>query len=214
MSRQRVTIVDYGVGNLLSVRRSVENRGAEVLVTSDPLEIELAERLILPGVGAFPRAMMLLQELRLVESLKKFIESQRPMLAICLGMQLLMDKSYEFVETEGLSIISGEVRELSKYSTAGMKIKVPHIGWNQLLPYENSDWSNSILRGISSGSSVYFVHSFAVKVKEEQAVLSYANVGGHQIPAAISHGYTTGCQFHPEKSGAVGLKIIENFLKL
>lgn len=213
MHSKPVTIVDYGVGNLLSVKRSLENQGAQVAVTSDPKNIRCAQKLVLPGVGAFPRAVRALQELELVEAIKEFASKQRPLLAICLGMQLLMEIGEEFVETEGLGLVPGRVVELPRKTQDGEILRIPHIGWNQLFPGRDpSGWENSILRDLEVGDAVYFVHSFMVKPERIEEVIASVRYGDYEIPAVISSNQITGCQFHPEKSGPVGLRIIGNFV--
>ena len=212
LNNHKVTLVDYGVGNLLSVQRSLEMHDVEVFVTSDPDEIVNSSKLVLPGVGAFPRAMSTLYSLGLVEPIQEFVQRERPLLAICLGMQLLMDSGSEFVETKGLGIISGRVKMLPKKAIDENSLKLPNVGWSELFPYAGSDWSNTLLNTIQPGNSAYFVHSYIAEPLSEFNLVSYAFFGGHKFPAVVTDGYTTGCQFHPEKSGKIGLKIIENFV--
>ena len=215
MKSQQVTIIDYGVGNLLSVKRGLEKCGANVEITSNPREILNANRIVFPGVGAFPNAMMALEELKLVEIILELAELKKPILAICLGMQLLMDQSDEFKKTNGLGIIPGKVSKIPKTDLDGHKIKIPHIGWNQLHRSDNSEtWNGTILKGTEKEDSVYFVHSYMVEPKDEKVRLADAIYGGNRISAVIKQDQTIGCQFHPEKSGKVGLNILQNFISL
>jgi glutamine amidotransferase len=214
MSTSVVTIIDYGVGNLLSVQRGFENCGARVVVTSDPKVIRDAERVVLPGVGAFPNAMEALKRLNLIVTLQELNESKTPLLAICLGMQLLMDESEEFGVTSGLGLIEGRVVAVPSISTSGEMQKIPHIGWNALRPrVESHIWGDTLLRGNSFGDAAYFVHSFMAQPSDIRNQVAYAVYGGHEISAVISKNKITGCQFHPEKSGEVGLEILRNFCR-
>jgi glutamine amidotransferase len=212
MIQPEVTIIDYGVGNLLSVQRALEYCGAKVTSSSDPRIILSSKKLILPGVGAFPNAMESLKKLNLISILKEIKVLQTPLLAICLGMQLLMDKSDEFGETPGLGLISGRVIAIPDLDLESNPLKIPHIGWGALHPsFEESSWANSILNSSVSGDSVYFTHSFMAQPTNSKNQIAHVAYGGHQIPAVISTNQITGCQFHPEKSGVAGLKILKRF---
>ncbi len=213
MNKNSVTVVDYGSGNILSIKRSLEHFGAKVEITESAKRILQSERLILPGVGAFPSAMRAIKSIGIYDSLKEYATLGRPMLAICLGMQLLMESSSEFVETEGLGIIEGTVDKIPDCFELE-QVKVPHIGWNVIEKNDKSDcWNNSPLRGVPNGAEMYFVHSYVVHPKKLQNKLAISFTNGFEICAAISKEFITGVQFHPEKSGSLGLKIIENFLK-
>jgi len=215
MKSQPISVIDYGVGNLLSVQRGFDNCGAEVNFVSTPAEILAAEKLVLPGVGAFPNAMTSLSNLGLVSAIQDFSLTGRPMLAICLGMQLLLDKSEEFGKTEGLGIIEGLVTAVPNTDAMGAKQKIPHIGWNELHTRKSKEtWQDSILTGLSSGDATYFVHSYMATPKNQENLLAYTPYGATDVPAVITKNYVTGCQFHPEKSGEVGLLILRNFMKL
>src|SRR5208283_5616772 len=158
----RVTVIDYGMGNLLSVSRAMEHCGAEVLTTCDPERVAQAERLILPGVGAFADGMAGLRERRLIEPIREFARAGRPFLGICLGMQMMLDSSEEFGNHEGLGLVPGRVAAIPSTGVDGRPHKIPHIGWNKLLmPTPETSWENTILAGLSPGSSGYFVHSYA-----------------------------------------------------
>lgn len=214
MSSKKITIIDYGSGNLLSVQRGFEYFGAEAIITSDPKKILRAEKLVLPGVGAFPFGMKSLENLELMDPIKQVVSNMVPILAICLGMQLLFESSTEFEGASGLAVIDGEVTEVPNLDIFGAKLKRPHIGWNKIAPVApNYSWENSILRGIKVDSAVYFVHSFMAVPKIKTECIANTEYGGNLLTAVIQKENITGCQFHPEKSGLVGLKIIENFLK-
>ncbi|WP_295583631.1 imidazole glycerol phosphate synthase subunit HisH [uncultured Lamprocystis sp.] len=213
MSTTDVVVIDYGVGNLLSVRRVLEHYGANVILTGDASEIIAGRRVVLPGVGAFPTAMQVLNEMQLPPVIREVAARGTPLLGICLGMQLLLDESEEFGTTIGLGLIPGKVRAIPGIASDGQSLKVPHIGWNGLHPAEHADWSNSLLSDIRPGEAVYFVHSFMAQPNAEHRV-SDCMYGGHKVSAVVAKDNVIGCQFHPEKSGDVGLRIIKRFLKL
>lgn len=208
---REVVVIDYGVGNLLSVQRGLEHAGASVTLTSDPQVILGASHVVLPGVGAFGNAMQALQERELVAPIRTVAGRGTPLLGICLGMQLLLDESEEFGLTRGLSIIPGRVVPIPGKTTAGTDQKIPHIGWNGLLRAEGAQWQNTLLGGTTQGETVYFVHSFQAVPEKPEHCLANCNYGGHDIPAVIRAGNVVGCQFHPEKSGKAGLEILARF---
>lgn len=215
MALHEVTIIDYGVGNLLSVQRGLEHCGAKVSLSSDPRTILKSERVVLPGVGAFPKAMEALHKLELVSTIQEFAQLGKPLLAICLGMQLLMDESEEFGLTKGLGLIPGRVIAIPKITTEAIAQKIPHIGWSALRSANpNSSWEESLLRDNQVGDYAYFVHSFMALPTFSEHRISDASYGGHRISAVISRKQITGCQFHPEKSGEVGLRILRRFISI
>ena len=208
-----VTIIDYGVGNLLSVQRGFEHCGSRVVLTSDPEVILASQKIVLPGVGAFPNAMEALRKLDLVSVIQELAQLRKPLLAICLGMQLLMDQSEEFGSTVGLGLIPGRVVAIPNRTTAGDSQKIPHIGWGSLQPSNLTDnWTATLLQDNSYGDAAYFVHSFMAQPSDERNQVADAIYGGHRISAVVSKDRITGCQFHPEKSGEVGLKILRRFI--
>jgi len=212
MSACEVTVIDYGIGNLLSVQRGLEHCGAKVFLTKAPEKILSAKRVVLPGVGAFANAMKVLEKLDLVSVIQEVAQRKTPLLGICLGMQLLLNESDEFGTTAGLGIIPGRVVPLPKNTLFGAMQKIPHIGWNQLLVANSlSHWQDSILTDISPGDAAYFVHSFMAVPTNSEHRIADCLYGGHKIPAAIGYDQIIGCQFHPEKSGEVGLKILRRF---
>lgn len=195
-------IVDYGVGNLKSVANAMKYVGIETRVTSDAKELELADAIILPGVGAFPDAA---EKLRAPGLDKVVIEQskKKPLLGICLGMQLLFDRGEEVRSSEGLGLIPGHVAKIQT------EYKLPHIGWNSLNFQNNSP----IFKGLDESSHVYFVHTFCGYADSETDVIARTQYGP-SVVAAVSRGNVFGCQFHPEKSGETGLAILKNFGEL
>ena len=215
MKASNVTVIDYGVGNLLSVQRGFEHCGATVTITADPNEILASNKVVLPGVGAFGNAMQALKMLGLVTVLREIAQRQTPLLGICLGMQLLMDESEEFGITAGLGLISGRVIPVPTETISGEMQKIPHIGWSALHPSSVlGAWNGTILQDIRSGEAVYFVHSFMAVPDVSEHCIADCIYGGHQVPAVIGRNNIVGCQFHPEKSGEVGLKLLRSFLFL
>lgn len=209
-----VTVIDYGIGNLLSVCRAIEHCGAEAVLSSSASAIASAERLILPGVGAFHDGMLGLQERGLVEPIRQYCAANRPFLGICLGMQMMMGSSEEFGYHEGLNLVPGTVTAIPGVS-AGVRRKIPHIGWSALRTAAGGNWTSTILDGLEPGiDSAYFVHSYAVKPDNSAHCIAECLYDGHHIAAVIRSGNRHGCQFHPEKSGETGLAIIRNFCRL
>ena len=201
-----IAIVDYGVGNLFSLNSSLELIGAESIVTSDPQVLRSADKILLPGVGAFEDAARKLRDSGLADLLKELAAEGKPLLGICLGMQLLFEKSYEYGEHEGLGLIPGSVKPIRDVIPTDYKI--PHIGWNGL--HLNGDCP--LFRNILEGDCVYFVHSFYATGCEPY-VTATADYGA-ELTAAVAKGTVYGCQFHPEKSGKVGLSILKAFADL
>lgn len=198
-----IAVIDYGVGNLFSLVSSVKKVGAKAVVTSDPEVIKKADKLILPGVGAFGDAAEKLKGSGLFELVKSEAGIGKPLLGICLGMQLLFEKSYEYGCHEGLGLIKGNIVPIK--GAVDEKLKIPHIGWNALHITENSP----IFKYINDGDFVYFVHSFYAET-EDGALIATAEYG-KELTAAVGKGNIFGCQFHPEKSGNVGLNILKAF---
>lgn len=197
-----VTIVDYGVGNLHSVKRAFEQVAPKVEITSDAAGILKAERLVLPGVGAFGHCMEELKQRGLTEAIIKFAESGRPFLGICVGMQIMRAVGEEFGEHKGLGLLPGRVQKIK----AGI---LPVIGWMEL--EKTRDWKETIFNDTPEGSSVYFVHSFAAQ--PDDFLLAQYEYDGIKITAAVSKNNLTGVQFHPEKSGKVGINMLKAFVR-
>lgn len=212
-----VTILDYGIGNILSVRRAFESFGARVQLTDNPDEVTKAQILVLPGVGAFADGMQGLRDRNLIGAIQEYAETGRFFMGICLGMQMMMDESEEFGNYQGLGLIPGKVKAIEHTTVDGIPHKIPHIGWNHLRLPQGKDyswWEDSILSGLTEQDTAYFVHSFTAVPADERYRLADTYYGGRLIAAVIRKNNLYGCQFHPEKSGTVGLTIIRNFMEL
>jgi imidazole glycerol-phosphate synthase subunit HisH len=214
-----IAIVDYGMGNLRSVEKALQKLGHHAAITASPAEIHAAERVILPGVGAFGAAMGNLAQSRngdgrLQDAVIDAARSGRPFLGICLGMQLLLSESDEMGEFRGLDLVPGRVTRFFSADCSGAEhhehtLKVPHMGWNALRIARTSP----LLRGVPDGAMVYFVHSYVCWPEDSNAVVATADHGG-PFCAALQRGSIFAAQFHPEKSGEVGLRMLDNFAKL
>ena len=198
-----IAIIDYGVGNLFSLRSSLNKIGADTVVTADPEVIAKADKLILPGVGAFADAAKKLRDSGLDAVIKSEAAAGKPIMGICLGMQMLFEKSYEYGEHEGLGLLKGAVVPMEGSIPEGLKI--PHIGWNALHFQKESP----LFRYIKEGDCVYFVHSFYASGCEDSLIATAEY--GKELTAAVAKDNVMGCQFHPEKSGDVGLNILRAF---
>lgn len=197
-----IAIVDYGAGNIFSVKNAMDYLGLPAELTSKADDIRNADGIILPGVGAFPWAMNMLTKSGLVEVIKEEAV-KKPFLGICLGMQLIFSKGYEFEETDGLGLIDGQVRLMAPEG-----LSIPHIGWNKL----EKNRECALLNGLGDDEYVYFVHSYAAECADED-VAAYCEYGS-RVTALVNRGTVYGAQFHPEKSGKTGLKILSNFAEL
>lgn len=217
MSNRKAAIVDYGMGNLFSVKQACEHVGIEAFITSCGRDILNSDAVILPGVGAFGDAMDALRCLDLVSVLQEVAVSLKPLLGICLGMQLLMDESYEFGHHKGLGIIKGSVIKFDcAINESGKKAKVPQVGWNRIYMVKNNSnncsWKNSMLNGLGEYEFMYFNHSFYVKPKDPGIILSLSRYGDIEFCSSLQHKNIFACQFHPERSGLRGLMIYKNLL--
>lgn len=198
-----IAIVDYGAGNIFSVKNALDYLGLECKLTSDKDEIKAADAVILPGVGAFPAAMAMLEKSGLIDTIKEEA-AKKPLLGICLGMQMLFEKGYEFEECDGLGLIKGSVRYMDEPD-----LIIPHMGWNKLEKLNDC----KLLENIGDDEYVYFVHSYKAECADEN-IAAYSEYGG-RVPALVYDGkFVYGAQFHPEKSGDTGLKILKNFSSL
>ncbi len=206
-----VTLVDYGAGNIRSVTRALEHEGAEVILTASPKDIIRAERLLLPGVGAFGHCMRELGTRGLTEALKEYVTKQRPFLGICVGMQMLLDSSEEFGEHEGLGLISGRVKAIAPQADKE-RVVLPATGWMSLNTH--SRVSHPLLGDELAGEAMYFVHSYMAHPQNPHATLASYRYHGVEVTAAIAEDHVMGVQFHPEKSGPAGLALIRRFLSL
>ncbi|OGU15423.1 MAG: imidazole glycerol phosphate synthase, glutamine amidotransferase subunit [Geobacteraceae bacterium GWC2_53_11] len=205
-----IAIIDYGMGNLRSVQKGFEKIGSEAVVTSDPQVVLDADRVVLPGVGAFRDCMHNLEQAGFVEPIQKVIAAGKPFLGICVGMQLLFSDSVEFGHYKGLDVIPGHVlRFPDQMTVAGEKLKVPQMGWNQL----SFKRRPPAFEGIDDGSNVYFVHSYYVK-PDDSSVIATTSDYGIEFCSSVWKDNVVATQFHPEKSQAVGLRILKNFAEL
>lgn len=200
-----VVVVDYGMGNLRSVQKGFEKVGSRAVISRDPEEVTNADRLVLPGVGAFPECMKNLGRFNLIEPVVEFVKSGRPFLGICLGLQLLFDESEEFGRHEGLKLIPGKVKAFDR----AMGLKIPHMGWNQVRFSKRSQ----LFEGIEDSSFFYFVHSYYV-VPDEASDIAGESDYGIQFTCAVSRDNIFAVQFHPEKSQEIGLRVLKNFAGL
>jgi glutamine amidotransferase len=204
-------ILDYGSGNVRSIKNALRKIGGEGRLTRDPQEINEAGALIIPGVGAFKHAMESLESYGLIEVIKDFAESGRPLLGICLGMQILMDESEEFGRSRGLGLIRGSVKRIPLKAEGNYRL--PHIEWSGIYPPPEEGWTGTILSGLEPGTRFYFVHSYAVVPEREDVILSRTRYGNCEFVSSLKSGSLYGCQFHPERSGKGGLKILKNFME-
>ncbi len=214
MSIKNITLLDYGMCNMLNVARALERAGADVHVTEDPKDAIAAERLVVPGVGAFSECMRAVNDLGHGDAIREFVRFGRPMLGICVGMQILFEGSDEFGATPGLGILPGRVRAVPNMTTDGAAQRVPHIGWNHLIaPLAGRSWDGTLLDPFGkAGPAVYFVHSFAAMPLNNDDRLADCDYGGHRISAMVKRDNITATQFHPERSGTVGLRMLKEFL--
>ncbi len=211
----KVVIIDYGIGNILSVKQGFQKIDANVIVSSNIKIIETATHIVLPGVGAYENGMNALNQLNLTDAVIKIANKGVPLLGICLGMQMLLDESDEFGVTKGLGLIPGRVENFPLSILDHEPIKVPQINWHELVPSQSkNNWNNSLLKNHKQNDSVYFVHSFVANPSDEKHKLAEYICGGNRITAVIEKDNIWGCQFHPEKSGATGLNILKNFTSL
>lgn len=209
----RVAIVDYGLGNLFSIRQACARAGLDTVLVSEASGVAAAHALILPGVGAFGDAMATLRRLDLVAAIQDFAASGRPLMGICLGVQLLMSRSFEFGEHQGLNIIRGDVRHLGTPVLGARPLKVPQIGWNGIVPAPSpgrEEWSGTMLEGIARNEHMYFIHSYVVVPDDSAVVLSTSRYGDQVFCSSVQSGRIFACQFHPERSGPAGLAVYQN----
>ena len=213
MNKPYAAIIDYGMGNLFSVKHACEHAGIESVITSQKAELLNADAAILPGVGAFGDAMNNLKKLDLIEPIKDFISSGRIFMGICLGMQLLMSETTEFGIHKGLDIFNGPVIRFPGADSGMRKIKVPQVGWNQIYKFSRSkanSQEDSLQGGIEDGDFMYFVHSYHAVPSAQELVLSISYYEGIEYCSSIQYKNIFACQFHPERSAHTGLKIYEN----
>lgn len=208
MGDHMITIIDYGMGNLKSVKNALDFLELESKISSSLQDMKNADALILPGVGAFPDAMENIEMLSLDKIIKEEVNKNKPLLGICLGMQLLFEKGFEGIEKQGLGLLKGRIARMK--DDKNNNIKIPHIGWNSLV-YNKKD---ELLNSIEEGEFVYYVHSYFAQDYDCDDLIAYSEYGENKIPGVVRHKNIMGAQFHPEKSGVVGLNILKNFGEL
>ncbi len=213
ISHKKILIIDYKSGNLFSVNQALTNIGLNVLISSNADDIASADAIVLPGVGAFGDAMNNLHNFNLVQPIKQFVESGKPFLGICLGLQLLFTESEEFGYTKGLNLVKGKVKRFNMNNNAGENRKIPQIAWNKINRINDNTWDNTPLQGIKDGEFMYFVHSFYVE-PEEPVALSETNYDGQTYVSSIQKKNIFACQFHPEKSAQEGLQIYKTWASI
>lgn len=211
---RHVTLLDYGMCNMLNVARAFEHVGADLTVTDDPRDAANADRLVVPGVGAFADSMVEVMRRGHGDAIRDFAATGRPLLGICVGMQIMFEGSEEFGDSAGLGIIQGRVVAVPNRTVDGHQQRVPHIGWSRLLtPKTGRDWSGTVMAPFAdSAPSFYFVHSFAPDPANPDDRLADCEYGGHRICAAIKRDNITATQFHPERSGPAGLALLESYI--
>ena len=206
----KISIIDYGLGNLYSVKKAFGKFTDNAAITEEPEAIIASDAMVLPGVGSFESGMKGIELRGLGPAIKEFANSGKPVLGICLGAQIMLTRGHEFGIFNGLDLIPGEVVPFSKLISG---TKTPHIGWNGIYGRDNS-WDDTILRSVDKNDNVYFVHSFIFEPSNKENILALTKYGGREFCSAIKMGNIYGCQFHPEKSGETGLKIIKDFIDL
>jgi len=202
-----LAIVDYGMGNLFSVLHAFAAVGQPAEITSDPARLAAADGLVIPGVGAFGIAMEALERTGMADTVRERVSRGTPLVGICLGMQLLMASSTEFGSHAGLGIIDGDTVALKASPDISPEARIPHIGWSSVQPAPGSGWSHTPLDGLAAGADMYFVHSYFVRPKNSEVVLSLSSYRGVTFCSSLVQGNVFGCQFHPERSGVEGLEI-------
>ena len=206
-----IVILNYGIGNVKSIINAFENQGVKAVLSRDRDVILKADGLVLPGVGAFSHGMDNLNKYGLVNFIKDFVRTGKPLLGICLGMQMLLEESEEFGNTKGIGLIKGKVIKMPIKKTN--KVKLPHISWNEIKK-NNIEWENTILNNVENNSDMYFVHTFVAKPNDEDEILSTTDYSDVRFCSSLKKDNIYGCQFHPEKSSTHGLSIIKNFINL
>jgi len=207
----KTVVVDYGIGNLLSVCRAFASQGADVQLTDDHSAILAADRVVLPGVGAFGKCVAEVRARGLDDVVRQRVRQGRPLLGICVGMQMLFEVGEEFGAHEGLGLLPGRVAAIPSETERGPRRKIPHIGWNALQPAQQP-WAGTLLAATEPEACVYFVHSFSARPADPNDTLATVNYMDFDVVAAVQRGPLMGTQFHPEKSGQTGLKIVRQFL--
>jgi len=211
MKNYKIAIIDYGMGNLFSIASACQKVGLNPLISREKKLIMECSAIILPGVGAYNEAMKRLNKLHLIDTINEFIISGKKLFGICLGMQLLFSSSSEFIETQGLDIIKGKVKKLDSL-TINPSLKIPYIGWNKIIQ-KDIEWDNTYFNGIDKACRMYFVHSYYVEPFQKKSILAHSYFDTKAFCSAITYENIFATQFHPEKSGSLGLMIYSNFKK-
>lgn len=206
-----VCIIDYGMGNLLSMQRALEKNGAQVLIAANPEQILKADKLVLPGVGAFPDGMAELEKRDMVQAIHEYVKSGKILLGVCLGMQMLFEESEEIRPTSGLGLVQGKVVKFPEKHQDGSANKIPHVAWTQIEPAE-IPWEQTFLRSLTPGALMYFVHSYYALPASKLNLLAQSPFGDFHFCSVVLQDNVWGMQFHPEKSGELGLKLIKELL--
>ena len=207
---KKISIIDSGLSNIYNVCQAFKYIGMNVDII-ESADDKLSDYLVLPGVGSFENGLSELYNKKLIESIKKHIKGNKPFLGICLGMQMMLEQSKEFGNFNGIGIIQGEVIKIPHYGKYNLKHKIPHIGWNKNIIKQNG---TQLLQNVSDGTATYFVHSYMAQPTNKENIIATCDYNGVNITSIIRHGNSYGCQFHPEKSGENGLKILTNFANL
>ena len=213
----KIAIVDYGLGNLFSIERACQHAGMKATLTGRGADLQAAEAVLLPGVGAFADAMEALRERQLIQPLKDLAGDGKPLIGICLGLQLMMSESHEFGVHAGLGLIEGTVERLPEDGMArpgAKRLKIPQVGWNRIQGLTPGEWDGSILAGLEDGAYMYFVHSYYARPRDPGVVLSRTRYGEHDFCSSLRQGNIVACQFHPERSGPDGLRVYHNLRRL
>ena len=215
MSNLNITLLDYGMANLLNVARAFEHCGATVKIVDNVESVASADRLVVPGVGAFEQVLNEIRGRHFDDAIRDFCRSSKPLMGICVGMQMLFDGSEEFGTHAGLGVLPGTVREVPKLTVDGLAQRVPHIGWSHLVePEYGRDWGSTLLKPfVRQNPAFYFVHSFSAQPEKPDDSLADCMYGGHRVCAAVQRDNVVATQFHPERSGEAGLTLIREFLK-
>lgn len=214
MTSPSCVVIDYGIGNVFSVMQAMRQRGAEVKLTSHRATILAADRVILPGVGAFGRAVDTLRDMGLDDTIRNFIATERPFLGICVGMQVMMEEGLEFGSHKGLGLFKGKVVKIDMTDDSGAKLRVPLIGWNTPIPTALGRWEGTSFAAAPPQTDYYFVHSFEVQADDPTDVAATVRVGTGYVTAAIHRNNVMGVQFHPERSGVGGQAFLDGFMAL
>ncbi len=212
MAQKKIVIIDYGLGNLFSVQQAFLSFGVNAIITRDSEELKNADAAVLPGVGAFGDAIKNLKECNLFNPILEFINSGKPFLGVCLGMQLLFEESEEFGNHKGFGVIKGSIKKFPELNPAKEKLRIPQISWNTIYQSEGRSWKATPLENIKNNEFMYFLHSYYASPSDKTDILTLTNYDGIEYCSAVKKKNVFGMQFHPEKSAAEGIKIYKNWV--